>query len=112
MSVANLAYIHISETEKGSWRNFGANILGLMPIERPDFNGHSFLKMDEAPFRILVSTAEQGQMLGCGWDMGTKEYYQAMICTLEAANASVTAGDARGANLRCCLLYTSPSPRD
>ena len=70
MSVANLAYIHISETEKGSWRNFGANILGLMPIERPDFNGHSFLKMDEAPFRILVSTAEQGQMLGCGWDMG------------------------------------------
>ena len=107
MSVANLAYIHISETEQGSWRNFGANILGLMPIERPDFNDHSFLKMDEAPFRILVSTAEQGQMLGCGWDMGSKENYQAMIATLEAANATVTSGDARGANLRCVTEYAS-----
>ena len=44
----------------------------------------------------LVSTAEQGQMLGCGWDMGSKENYQAMIAKLEAANATVTAGDTEG----------------
>lgn len=107
MSVANLGYIHISETEQGSWQQFGANIIGLMPIDRAEFANNTFLKMDDAPFRVLVSIADQGKLLATGWDTGSAAGYDAMVAKLEAAGVTVTSGDSQGAALRCVEAYAS-----
>ena len=107
MTVANLAYLHISETEQGSWENFGGNILGLMPVSRSDFAAHSFLKMDDAPFRILISVADEAKLLAAGWDAGSKANYDALVEKLQTAGTDVTAGDAAGAALRCVTEYVS-----
>jgi 3,4-dihydroxy-9,10-secoandrosta-1,3,5(10)-triene-9,17-dione 4,5-dioxygenase len=107
MSVTNLAYIHISETDKGSWAQFGGAILGLMPIERAGFGDNSFLKMDDAPFRVMVSVADEGKLLATGWDTGSQAGFDAMAAKLEAAGITVTAGDSNGAALRCVEQYAS-----
>lgn len=107
MSVANLGYIHISETDKGSWQQFGGNILGLMPIERPEFADNTFLKMDDAPFRVMVSVTDEAKLLATGWDTGSQAGFDAMVAKLEAAGVTVTAGDDTGAALRCVTQYAS-----
>ena len=107
MAVANLGYIHISETEPGAWRGFGGDILGLMPIDRSDFAEHTFLKMDDAPFRVLVSPDSEAKLLAPGWDMGSKADYDAMVDKLGAAGCNVVAGDASGAALRCVTEFAS-----
>lgn len=109
MSVANLAYIHISETEQGSWKSYGGDILGLMPIDSDTHSGNTFLKMDDAPFRVLVSVQDEGKLLATGWDMGSKDSYQAMISKLESAGSTVTAGNSDGASLRCVEEYSTTS---
>ena len=108
MPVANLGYLHIAESSANSWRDFGANILGLMPIERSNYSDTTFLKMDDQPFRLMVSAANDSQPAGlvaAGWEMANKAEYDAMLLQLQNAGVEIQHGDEAGAKLRCVSEY-------
>ena len=110
MSVANLGYLHICESSSGSWQDFGVNILGLMAIDRADYSNTTFLKMDNHPFRIMVSDASDSQPVGlvaAGWEMASKAEYDAILEQLQSAGVAVQLGDEAGAKLRCVSEYIS-----
>lgn len=65
MDIRELAYVVIGAPELDAWRDFGAGVLGMMPLEGP--NGELYLKMDARAFRLLVVNHEQHKFLGSGW---------------------------------------------
>lgn len=107
MAVANLGYLHISEQAAGSWKSFGGNILGAMPVERAAYSGNTFLKIDDAPFRILVSPGEGDVLLASGWETASQADYNALKTKLAEAGVTLTDGSDDDAALRCVTEFAS-----
>jgi len=107
MAVANLGYLHFSEQTSGSWNSFGTDILGLMSVARSEHAEHTFLKMDEAPFRLLISAGDTDKLLAAGWEMASEQDYRAQLETLAAAGIEVTPGSGEAAALRCVTEFVT-----
>lgn len=105
MGVASLGYLHISEQQGGAWRDFGTNVLGLMNISRREHPNTTFLKADQAPFRIMVSTGED-RLVAAGWEMASKQDYQAQLAKLEAAGIALSQGSEQEAAERCVTEFS------
>tara|TARA_B100001939_G_scaffold347955_1_gene371584 strand:+ start:4768 stop:5691 length:924 start_codon:yes stop_codon:yes gene_type:complete len=106
MSVANLGYIILRMAKPDDWVAFGANILGMRPVDQPGPGGERFLRMDEAPFRYMIIPADQegaGDREGyvaAGWDAGDEATFDLLCRRLETAGMPVTEGQADDATLR------------
>lgn len=89
MGVASLGYVLIESKDPAAWRKFGAEVLGLMPVDAAD--GVRF-RMDERPFRIAVRSAEEDRFVAAGWELPNEESYNACLAALEGAGFGVEHG--------------------
>lgn len=101
MSIANLSYLHFGEQNAGSWRQFGCDVLGLMDTPRCDYPEGTFLKMDEAPFRVMVTPGAEDKLLAAGWETTGKPAYDALLAKLEQHKIELTKGTEAEAEQRC-----------
>jgi len=101
MTIANLSYVHFSEQSAGSWRGFGCDVLGLMDTPRGDYPTTTFLKMDEAPFRVMVTPGKADKLLAAGWEMTNKSDYDALVAKLKDHAIPLTNGSAAESEQRC-----------
>ncbi|MEM8501458.1 MAG: VOC family protein [Pseudomonadota bacterium] len=105
MSVANLGYLHVSEQTIGSWRSFGTDVLGTMNVPRGDFEACTFLKVDDAPFRLMATPGETDRLLAAGWETASEDDYHALIQKVTATGVAVQQGSAEDAALRCVTEF-------
>lgn len=101
MTIANLSYVHFSEQNAGSWRQFGCDVLGLMDTPRCDYADDTFLKMDDAPFRVMVTPGNEDKLRAAGWEVSSKADYDALVTKLEDHKVQLTNGTAAEAEHRC-----------
>ncbi len=105
MSVANLGYLHVSEQAAGSWRSFGTDVLGTMDVPRCDYEDCTFLKIDDAPFRLMASPGETDKLVSAGLETASASDYQALIEKIKAAGVDVQAGTREEAEQRCVTEF-------
>ncbi len=101
MSVANLGYLHVSEQAAGAWRNFGTEVLGTMDVSREQFADATFLKVDDAPFRIMATPGETDKLVAAGWETASEADYKALLQKLTDGGVDVQQGSAEEAEQRC-----------
>jgi 3,4-dihydroxy-9,10-secoandrosta-1,3,5(10)-triene-9,17-dione 4,5-dioxygenase len=110
MTTSSLGYAIIEATDISAWRKFGADVLGLMPIDAAD--GGLRFRMDERPFRIAVVPAKEDRFVAAGWEMPSVEAYEAVLKSLSDAGVEVargTAADAADRRVRELARCKDPS---
>jgi len=96
MNLIELGYVVVDATNIEAWRRFGADVLGLMPVDGPD--GVLYLKMDERPARFVVRPADTDGFAAAAWGTRTEEDFTHARDELIAAGMKVT--DATSDDLR------------
>jgi 3,4-dihydroxy-9,10-secoandrosta-1,3,5(10)-triene-9,17-dione 4,5-dioxygenase len=100
LSITALGYVIVSATDVSRWRDFGCDVLGMMPgAVRAD--GALALRLDDRPFRILVEPAAEDRFGAIGLECANAAIWQAVVARVEASGTAVTAGDAATAKARC-----------
>jgi len=110
MTTSSLGYAIIEATDIAAWRKFGADVLGLMPVETAD--GGLRFRMDERPFRIAIVPAKEDRFVAAGWEMPNVEAYEAVLKSLGDAGIEVahgTAADAADRKVRALARCKDPS---
>jgi 3,4-dihydroxy-9,10-secoandrosta-1,3,5(10)-triene-9,17-dione 4,5-dioxygenase len=110
MTTSSLGYAVIQATDIAAWRKFGAEVLGLMPVEASD--GGVRFRMDERPFRIAVVPGSEDRFLSSGWEMPNQEAYDATLKNLSAAGVAIehgTAAEAADRKVRALARCKDPS---
>ncbi len=69
MNIRSLGYVCIETTDVGKWRSFGTEIVGMMVSPGMPEDGNLYLKMDERPFRFMITPGEQDRLVCCGWEL-------------------------------------------
>jgi 3,4-dihydroxy-9,10-secoandrosta-1,3,5(10)-triene-9,17-dione 4,5-dioxygenase len=90
MTVSSLGYAIIEAVDPSVWRSFGADVLGLMPIDAP--GGGIRFKMDDRPFRLAIIPGKQDRFLAAGWELPSKAAFEACLDTLTKAKIKVERG--------------------
>ncbi len=106
MSIASLGYIGLSVTDISAWQHYATNILGLSEYQHRESHASSaFFKMDEHPYRLMVTAASEDKLQCAGWEVTDKQAMQALVEKLKANGNTVTYGDDAGAKLRCVTEF-------
>lgn len=111
MPVRSLGYIVAETTDLDRWREFGANVLGLMPAASPREDVVLF-RMDDRPFRIWVQKGEQNRFIAPGWELLNRQEFDEVIERLKAAGRPVEiAGvmEARGRHVDALARSSDPA---
>ena len=87
MTISSLGYAIVESTDIDAWRRFGADILGLMPMESGD--GGVRFRMDERPFRIAVVPGQTDRFAASGWELPNVEAFDACLRSLENAGVAI-----------------------
>ncbi len=107
MAIANLGYLHFSEIEAGAWHRFATEVLGLMAVERGDFAGKTFLRADEAPFRIMASQGDTDRLLAAGWQVASEQTYREIRESLTNDGITIEESNDEQRALRCVTDFFS-----
>lgn len=99
MPVRSLGYIVAETTDLDRWREFGANVMGLMPAASPRDDVVLF-RMDDRPFRIWVQKGEQDRFIAPGWELLNRQEFDEVIERLKAAGRPVEIADVMEARAR------------
>jgi len=88
MAVKSLGYVVIQARDLGAWRDFAANVVGLMPAasERDDV---VLFRMDDRPFRLWVEKGERDGFVAPGWEFADAAAYETALAALAAAGRPV-----------------------
>lgn len=108
--VSTLGYVGFGVQDIQKWQAYATEVLGLM-IASQDPERITF-KMDAHPFRLCVEKSTEDKLAYAGWELANQRDYEAVIESLERANAKVAPGDEAGARARCVARYaaaTDPS---
>jgi 3,4-dihydroxy-9,10-secoandrosta-1,3,5(10)-triene-9,17-dione 4,5-dioxygenase len=92
MGVASLGYVLIESRDPAAWRNFGAGVLGLMPVDGAD--GGVRFRMDDRPFRIAIIPGNEDRFVAAGWELPGAEAFEACLDMLAKADIAVEHGSA------------------
>lgn len=85
MKIHSLGYIGVNCTDPARWSEYGTQILGMMDVSDKLSSGDNvFLKMDDRPWRIMVSKAEQDGYAFSGWEIAGPVEFNSALQTLEA----------------------------
>ncbi len=93
MIIRNLSYVGISSPEHEAWRTFGPEILGAELAEDGP-SGAVLLRVDDAPWRIVVHPGDTDRLDFLGWEVGVP--LDAAVSQLEEAGLSVLEVDLGG----------------
>ncbi len=110
MTVSSLGYAVIEAKDPAAWRSFGANVLGLMPVDAPD--GGVRFRMDDRPFRIAVVPGTEDRFIAAGWELPSTAAFDTLVKALTAAGVAVehgTAADAADRKVRALVRCQDPS---
>ncbi|MFT5484821.1 MAG: 3,4-dihydroxy-9,10-secoandrosta-1,3,5(10)-triene-9,17-dione 4,5-dioxygenase [Halieaceae bacterium] len=103
----NLGYIILTMEDPASWKHFGTQVLGMMDV--PGNGAALFLKVDQAPHRIIIQSGEEDRYTASGWEVADKAAMSQVAQQLRQAGREVVDGDAEGAALRAVTGYVSSS---
>jgi 2,3-dihydroxybiphenyl 1,2-dioxygenase len=103
MTVDRLAYIGVTTGRMAEWRGFAADILGMETLF--DADGSLRLRMDEKPFRFLL-TPGLDEALGCvGWECDSAAALLATVERVQAQGVAVAAGTAEECARRAVAAF-------
>jgi 3,4-dihydroxy-9,10-secoandrosta-1,3,5(10)-triene-9,17-dione 4,5-dioxygenase len=93
MPVRSLGYLRIGTEDLEGWRRFGAEFLGLMPVQgdNPDA---LYFRMDDFAPRLVVSPAAQAHVEAIGLQVHGPEELEALATSVEGTGTKVTRLDA------------------
>jgi 3,4-dihydroxy-9,10-secoandrosta-1,3,5(10)-triene-9,17-dione 4,5-dioxygenase len=91
--------------DPASWQAFGTDMLGMMAVPGNGAEGHCFLKMDEAPHRIIIEPASDDRFACGGWEVADANALAAVAKQLEAAGCTVTPGTAEESDVRAVTAF-------
>lgn len=91
--IRGLGYLRVEATDVEAWRTFGVSILGLVEGRGPE-PGALYLRMDEAPARLVIVPGERDHLLACGWETGDPSALAALAAAVEGAGVPVKPADA------------------
>lgn len=100
MDVRSLGYVVIESTDPAKWLDYGTNILGLMVAPNMPDDGNVYLKMDERPFRFMITKSGQDRLQLCGWELADQETFESTKESLQSAGVDFTEGSAELAQAR------------
>lgn len=102
MSVSSLGYIGIYTKDLSSWVKFGTNVLGMEDVSARinDGTGNLYLKMDDRPFRIIVTEKDIERFGFSGWECSTEDNLLAAVARLRDAGTDVAEANAEETALR------------
>jgi 3,4-dihydroxy-9,10-secoandrosta-1,3,5(10)-triene-9,17-dione 4,5-dioxygenase len=98
MKITELSYVVIGTPDLEKWRAYGANVLGMAPVDGPD--GNLYLKMDGRDFRFLIQKGDKDQLTASGWGVDSPGDFEAVKARLEQAGVKVTRGSEAEIKLR------------
>ncbi len=101
MTIRSLGYVLIESTDIEQWRSFGTDVLGMMQAPNMPDDGNLYLKVDERPFRWIVTPGETDRLALCGWEMLDAESFAAACKALDDAGVSYSAGSDEDCKARC-----------
>lgn len=98
MKITELSYVVIGTPDLEKWRAYGANVLGMAPVDAPD--GNLYLKMDGRDFRFLIQKGGKDQLTASGWSVDSLADFDAVKARLEKSGTKVTRGTEAEIKLR------------
>jgi 2,3-dihydroxybiphenyl 1,2-dioxygenase len=112
--VAQLAYVGFAVKDLAAWQRFGADVLGLMPVE-PAAPGTLAFRLDERAQRIVCEPGPSDDLAFLGWEVESAAALDALSARLEDAGVAVREGSAEEAARRkvarlCALADPSGIP--
>jgi 3,4-dihydroxy-9,10-secoandrosta-1,3,5(10)-triene-9,17-dione 4,5-dioxygenase len=90
MTISSLGYVVVESADPESWRRFGADVLGLMPADSAD--GGVRFRMDDRPFRLAIVPGKEDRFVAAGWELPSREAFDATIASLREAGVAVEPG--------------------
>lgn len=80
MNIKALGYIVIEATDVAAWHTFLTRIVGFMPSPlMPQTDEKQFFKMDEYQWRICIEKSERNRLNIAGWELASKEEFDAAV---------------------------------
>jgi 3,4-dihydroxy-9,10-secoandrosta-1,3,5(10)-triene-9,17-dione 4,5-dioxygenase len=110
MTVSSLGYAVIETKDIAAWRTFGADVLGLMPVDGPD--GGVRFRMDERPVRLAIVPGDQDRFVASGWELPSQDAYHGTLKALADAGVAIedgTAAEAADRKVRALARCQDPS---
>ena len=69
LDIRSLGYVLIESPDLSAWREFGTEVLGLMPAPAAPEDGGVYFKMDPRPWRFAIQKGTQNRYLLAGWEL-------------------------------------------
>jgi 3,4-dihydroxy-9,10-secoandrosta-1,3,5(10)-triene-9,17-dione 4,5-dioxygenase len=98
MNITELGYVVIGSPDLEKWRRYGADVLGMAPVDGPD--GVLYLKMDARDFRFAIQKSDKDELFASGWGVAGQDEFHAARARIEAAGVTVTEGTAAERRVR------------
>lgn len=109
-TVHELAYVEFEVSDLAAWRAFGADVLGMQAVDRPE--GGLAFRMDDKAQRIVLSEGPADDLVALGFTVADDAALDAVVAALEAAGVSVQEADAAHAEARqVSRLATCTDPK-
>jgi 3,4-dihydroxy-9,10-secoandrosta-1,3,5(10)-triene-9,17-dione 4,5-dioxygenase len=91
LTIHSLGYLRIRSARLDAWRSFGADVLGLMPVEGPT-EGAVHFRMDDRPPRLVVLPADAPGIDALGFEVAGPPELADVVAAVKAAGVDVTDG--------------------
>lgn len=98
MGIKELGYLIFGSADKGGWLTLANDIVGL-EVSRNDEEA-LYLKMDERDFRFAIVPDSSDRLIAAGFEIATKEVFNAYRKNLEDKGLKLTAGTQEECRLR------------
>ena len=84
---------YVAQTDNlKEWQDYAEQVLGMMTSDAP--GGGLYIKMDERPFRMLITEGSDKRYLASGWELASKESFDAATAELNQRGIAWETGDA------------------
>lgn len=98
MTISSLGYVGFKASDLAAWSEFGARILGLMPVDAPD--GTLRFRIDAQAWRISVEPGDENDIAYAGFEVAGPGSLSDMAERLRGAGVEVGNGDPELLKLR------------
>ncbi|TDF85981.1 VOC family protein [Pseudomonas sp. H9] len=92
IDIRALSYFVAQIRNLSQWQSYAEDVLG-MPVS-PAPGGGLYVKMDERPFRMLIVEGDEDRFQACGWELASREAFDAALVLLASKGISWELGDA------------------
>lgn len=108
--VLSLGYLRIAVADLSAWKTFLIDFIGLMEVDGPTPDA-VHLRLDDHAARIVLTTAEQSQLLAAGYEVLNETHLDELAAAVSEFGIEVTRGSAQEAaerQVRALVKFTDP----